>query len=152
LRSAGRVGDPVDAAGHLDLNGHRIVRNASRNSCGVAALQFGVEFASDPRLPVMAIEVSVPGTADPRASALASRGQRHTDNRGQLIPGVQPRIEQLRPSINVRLLSSDAFGTLDDVAQQFGDLPINRVSRGEDKSAPATQLGSKGCAAIGNDR
>jgi len=44
------------------------------------------------------------------------------------------------------------LGTLDDVAQQLGDLPINRVSRGEDKSALATQLGSEGCAAIGNGR
>jgi hypothetical protein len=51
----------------------------------------------------------------------------------------RPRIEQPRPSINLRLLSSHAFGTLDEVAQQLGDLSINRVSRGEDKSALATK-------------
>jgi hypothetical protein len=52
-------------------------------------------------------------------------------------------IEQLRPSINLRLLSSDAFSTLDDVAQQLGDLPINRVSRGEDNLRLPLNLGPR---------
>jgi hypothetical protein len=54
--------------GHLNLNGHRIVRNASRNSCVAVSWGRGVavrsRVPSDPRLPVMAIEVAVPGTAD----------------------------------------------------------------------------------------
>jgi hypothetical protein len=66
--SAGRVGDPIDAAGHLNRNGYPIVRNAARNSCVAVSWGRGVavrsRVPSDPRLPVMAIEVSVPGTAD----------------------------------------------------------------------------------------
>jgi hypothetical protein len=37
--------------------------------------------------------------------------------------------------------SSDAFGTLDDVAQQLGDLPINHILRGEDKLRLPLNLG-----------
>jgi soluble P-type ATPase len=87
----------------------------------------------------MAIEVSVPGPADLQLQHLLLDVNGTLANRGQLIAGAQPRIEQLRPSSNVRLLSSEAFGTFDDVAQHLGDLPINRVSRGEDKSALATK-------------
>ena len=106
-------------------------------SRGVAALPFGVEFPSDPRLPVTAIAVAVSGTADLQLQHLLL-----DDNGGRLILVLSLVSSSCaRPSINVRLRSSDAFGTLDDVAQQLGDLPINRVSRGDRASAKCRNVG-----------
>lgn len=98
----------------------------------------------------MTIEVSVPGRDDLWLQFLLLDVNGTLTDRGDLIPGVQPRIQRLQSALDIQLLSADTFGNLDDIAEQLGGLTINRISRGDDKAAIATRLGASACAAIGN--
>lgn len=70
-------------------------------------------------------------------------------DRGTLLEGVAERLEGLAQNLEVRLLSADTFGTLDDIAGRLsaqGEI----VSNGEEKVAIMRELGVQRCAAIGN--
>lgn len=72
-------------------------------------------------------------------------------DRGELLPGVVPRIGRLRRELSVHLLSADTFGTLDELAQLLR-VDAHRISRGSEKRALVAELGAERCAAIGNGR
>jgi soluble P-type ATPase len=72
-------------------------------------------------------------------------------DRGRLVPGVRERIGQLRPKLDIRLLSADTFGTLEELGGELG-VPTTRISNGMEKGDFARQLGGGSCAAIGNGR
>jgi P-type E1-E2 ATPase len=72
-------------------------------------------------------------------------------DRGQLIEGVRERLEQLRASLELHLLSGDTFGTLDEVAAELGLTP-RRVTLGEEKAEIVGQLGAERVVVIGNGR
>src|SRR5262245_49841608 len=98
----------------------------------------------------MSIVVSVPGGTDLRLDNLLLDVNGTLTNRGQLIDGVQPRIDRLRSALDIHLLSADTFGTLDAVAEQLGGPMVTRISSGKEKAAYAERLGAAGCAAVGN--
>lgn len=98
----------------------------------------------------MAIQVPIPGAADLYLQYLLLDVNGTLTNRGQLTSGVQPRIERLRPQLEVHLLSAHTFGTLEEIAQQLGAVHVERISRGADKAAIATRLGASECVAVGN--
>jgi soluble P-type ATPase len=72
-------------------------------------------------------------------------------DRGRLIWGVGQRLRQLRPDLEVHLLSADTFGTLDELAAEL-DVEAQRVSTGAEKRELVGTLGASRCAAIGNGR
>lgn len=98
----------------------------------------------------MSIEVSVPGGTDLRLESLLLDVNGTLTNRGQLLDGVQPRIDRLRSTLDIHLVSADTFGTLDDIANHLGGLQVSRISTGQDKAAFAEQRGAARCAAVGN--
>ena len=61
-----------------------------------------------------------------------------------------PRIAALREVLEVRLLSADTFGTVDEVARQLGGVGVTHVASGAEKAAVAANLGADSCAAVGN--
>lgn len=98
----------------------------------------------------MSIVVSVPGGTDLRLDNLLLDVNGTLTDRGQLIDGVQPRIDRLRSALDIHLLSADTFGTLDAIADQLGGPLVTRISSGQEKAAYAERLGAAGCAAVGN--
>ncbi len=71
-------------------------------------------------------------------------------DRGVLLPGVRERIAAVREVLDVRLLTADTYGTLNEVRAALGGLAAQRVDDGGQKAAVATDLGAETCAAIGN--
>lgn len=69
--------------------------------------------------------------------------------RGALLPGVAERIEALRESLEIRILSADTFGTLEAVASALG-VRAQRAGSGDEKAHVVAELGPDGCVAIGN--
>ncbi len=98
----------------------------------------------------MTLMVSVPGRDQLRLEHLLLDVNGTLTDRGRLLVGVQPRIRRLRSILDIRLLSADTFGTLEDVAEQLGRPAVERITIGEEKAAFARQLGADRCAAIGN--
>ena len=69
--------------------------------------------------------------------------------KGELIPEVSERLNQLSSSLSIHILSGDSFGTLAMIATDLG-VDARRVDTGADKRAFADQLGGFRCVAIGN--
>jgi P-type E1-E2 ATPase len=70
-------------------------------------------------------------------------------DRGALIDGAAPRLDALRATLALHVLSADTYGTAEEVAARAG-AAFRRVSRGEEKRAYVDRLGATGVAAIGN--
>jgi P-type E1-E2 ATPase len=70
-------------------------------------------------------------------------------DRGALLEGVAERLPRLQDVLDVRLVSGDTFGTLDDVAGQLR-LAATRARDGGGKLELVEQLGPERCAVIGN--
>lgn len=71
---------------------------------------------------------------------------------GQLILGVQERIEHLKEKLDLHLLTADTFGRGAEVAAELG-IQISKVSAnqgGLDKKEYLFKLGKENTAAIGN--
>jgi len=98
----------------------------------------------------MPITLTVPGRADLVLHRLLMDVNGTLTRNGRLLDGVQPRVETLRAALDLRLLSADTFGTLDDVASALGGVEVTRVSSGADKAALAHDLGADTCVALGN--
>ena len=101
-------------------------------------------------LPVMTITVAVPGRADLALQTLLLDVNGTLTRGGELLHGVAPRIAALREVLEVRLLSADTFGTVDEVARQLGGVGVTHVASGSEKAAVAANLGAETCAAVGN--
>lgn len=98
----------------------------------------------------MTVTISVPGRADIGLEQLLLDVNGTLTVSGRLVDGVRPRIDRLAALLDIRLLSADTFGALDDVSASLGDPPVHRVVAGADKAALASDLGALTCAAIGN--
>lgn len=72
-------------------------------------------------------------------------------DRGDLLDGVGDRIALLREELDVRLLSADTFGTLEELGRELG-VETTRIQTGMDKGDLVRGLGGGRCAAIGNGR
>lgn len=70
-------------------------------------------------------------------------------DRGQLVTGVTPLMAQLREMTRVLLVSSDTYGTLDDVVDELR-VEARRVSDATEKLALLHALGAQTCVAVGN--
>ncbi len=70
-------------------------------------------------------------------------------NRGRLVDGVVERISRLRRDLRVLLVSSDSYGTLDDVAVELG-VDARRVQDAADKLSVLRDVGVNNCVALGN--
>jgi soluble P-type ATPase len=68
---------------------------------------------------------------------------------GQLVQGVAERIGRLRDDLEIVLVSSDTYGTLDAIARDL-QLPVRRVQDAADKGACLREFGPATCVAIGN--
>ena len=72
-------------------------------------------------------------------------------DRGELIPGVDERLERLATNLQVHLLTADTLGTAGRLAGDLG-LPVTTIVTGDDKAAFVAALGAEATAAIGNGR
>lgn len=69
--------------------------------------------------------------------------------RGQLLDRVAEQMTLLRETVQVLLVSSDTYGTLDAVAEQLA-VDARRVADAADKVAVLREVGAATCAAVGN--
>ena len=70
-------------------------------------------------------------------------------NRGQLMYGIEERVDRLNEILDIRLVSADTFGTLDTIAARL-QVGAVRAASGEDKLRTLDTLGRHRCAVIGN--
>lgn len=68
---------------------------------------------------------------------------------GELLDGVEERLDALRGRMRVCLLSADTFGSLGRVAERLG-VNATRVADGAAKASVVRELGAHACAAVGN--
>lgn len=99
----------------------------------------------------VALSFEIPGSGQLEIDHLLLDVNGTLTDRGSLLPGIARRIGRLRRSCEVRLLSADTFGTLDQLAQRLG-VEGRRVSLGTEKRELVRGLGADRCAAIGNGR
>jgi soluble P-type ATPase len=95
------------------------------------------------------LSVSIPGVAELRLEHLLVDVNGTLTNRGELLDGVEARLDRLRHSLDIRLVSADTFGTLDMIAAGMHVSAV-RASTGEDKLRLLDELGRERCAVIGN--
>jgi soluble P-type ATPase len=95
------------------------------------------------------LSVSIPGVAELRLDHLLVDVNGTLTNRGELLDGVEARLDRLRHSLDIRLVSADTFGTLDTIAADMRVSAV-RASTGEDKLRLLDDLGRGRCAVIGN--
>jgi P-type E1-E2 ATPase len=67
---------------------------------------------------------------------------------GELVPGTVPRMQALSARLSCLLLSSDTYGTLDQMGRTLG-IPVRSVRHGEEKAAVVREL-EGGVVAVGN--
>jgi soluble P-type ATPase len=68
---------------------------------------------------------------------------------GELLDGVAERLRRLRAQMQVLLVSSDTYGTLDAVAEHLG-VPARRARDAADKAAVLAEVGAASCVGVGN--
>jgi soluble P-type ATPase len=95
------------------------------------------------------VVVPIPGGDELRLDHLMLDVNGTLTNRGVLIDGVEEQLDRLRSDLDIRLVSADTFGTLDDLAVRVGAGKV-RASNAEDKLSALDALGRQGCAVIGN--
>jgi len=72
-------------------------------------------------------------------------------DRGELIRGVNGRVNRLSGYLVLHLVTADTFGTAAQLASRLG-LPLTTIATGADKAAFVTGLGADVTVAIGNGR
>ena len=97
----------------------------------------------------MTLTVAVPGLPDLQLEHLLLDVNGTLSNRGALIEGVETRLDRLRDTLAVQLVSADTFGTLDAIAGRFGVSSV-RAASGEDKLRELDRLGRDRSLVIGN--
>lgn len=95
------------------------------------------------------LSVSIPGLGELRLEHLLVDVNGTLTNRGELLDGVEARLDRLSGALDIRLVSADTFGTLDSIAVRMNVSAV-RASSGEDKLRLLDELGRDRCAAIGN--
>ena len=99
------------------------------------------------------LEIAVPGWRTLRLDYLVLDVNGTLTGDGELLPGVAERIDPLRSTLDVRMLSADTFGQLDAVAARLG-VAGQRLVPGEpeagQKARLVGRLGPSRVVAIGN--
>lgn len=95
------------------------------------------------------LRVEIPGRAPLELSHLLLDVNGTLTGGGELLPGVEERLDALGGRIHVRLLSADTFGSLERVAERL-DVEATRVADGAAKVSVLRELGASACAAVGN--
>jgi soluble P-type ATPase len=95
----------------------------------------------------LTIEIPGRGLFDLRFLLLDVNGT--LSDRGELLPGVAERLDELRDLLEPRLLSADTFGTLASIADQLA-VPAQRAASGEEKLSVLRELGPMHCVVLGN--
>lgn len=99
------------------------------------------------------IRVDIPGWRNLRLAHLVLDVNGTLTCDGELLPGVTDRIQALRPTIEVHLLSADTFGRLDALVASL-QLAALRLRAGEPEAQQKADfvraLGAAGVVAIGN--
>jgi P-type E1-E2 ATPase len=103
------------------------------------------------RHPLRMIRADVPEIGELRLEHLVIDLNGTLADRGALIVGVEERLLAVRELIEVRVLSADTFGTLQELARRLR-LDSAAVSSGVEKLRVVESLGAERCAAIGNGR
>lgn len=97
----------------------------------------------------MSLRFEIPGVPTIELSDLVIDVNGTLTNRGELIDGVRPRLQQLTSQCSIHLVSADTFGTLDDLAGRLG-VSATRVSDGREKLDFVNARGATNCGVIGN--
>ena len=95
------------------------------------------------------LSVSIPGIPELQLEHLLVDVNGTLTNRGELLDGVEARLDRLRHSLDIRLVSADTFGMLDTIAAGLHVSAV-RASTGEDKLRLLDDLGRGRCAVVGN--
>jgi len=95
------------------------------------------------------LSVSIPGLADLHIEHLLLDVNGTLSNRGEMLDGIQARLQRLRNTLDIRLVSADTFGTLDTIAARINVSAV-RAPTGEDKLRLLDELGRERGAVIGN--
>lgn len=97
----------------------------------------------------MGFSVDIPGRGALHLDHLVLDVNGTLADRGVVLPGVAERIASLRESLDIRILSADTFGTLDEVIAELG-VHARRAGSGDEKARVVGELGPDRCVAIGN--
>jgi soluble P-type ATPase len=97
----------------------------------------------------MTLTIPIPGGEDLRLEHLMLDVNGTLTGRGALLDGVTARVRELRPALDVHLVSADTFGTLDSIAEMLDATGV-RAGSGEDKLRKLDELGRQRTAVIGN--
>ncbi len=97
----------------------------------------------------MALTIEIPGRESLALTYLLLDQNGTLTDRGDLIDGVADRLARLRERLELRILSADTFGTLDQLTTSLG-VEGRRVQTGIDKLTTVDELSAERCAAIGN--
>ena len=97
----------------------------------------------------MTLSITIPGRSELRLEHLLLDVNGTLTNRGVLIDGVPDRLERLRDTLEIRLVSADTFGTLEALAERL-EVAAVRASGGEDKLRVLDDLGGHRCVVVGN--
>ena len=98
------------------------------------------------------IEIEIPGRGTYRLEHLVLDVNGTITQRGQLVDGVNQRLKQLRPTIEVHLLTADTRGRQHVIDDQLG-LTARRITpydEASQKAAFVQMLGAEGVCAVGN--
>jgi P-type E1-E2 ATPase len=98
------------------------------------------------------IQLAVPGRGELQLQHLILDMNGTLTLEGRLLEGVAERIEQLKETLNVYLLTADTFGTGAQVARQLRIemSAVSPVNGGQDKADFAAAIAPTGVVAIGN--
>lgn len=99
----------------------------------------------------MTIQTPIPGLSPLQLEHLILDVNGTLTDRGKLLSDVTTRVERLRESLSIHLVSADTFGTLDAIAEELGVRGV-RVDTGQDKLRILDELGRDRCAVVGNGR
>jgi len=97
----------------------------------------------------MAVRLEIPGREPLELEHLLLDVNGTLSDRGDLLDGVAERLDALRRTLDLHLLSADTFGTLEAVAARLG-VDSQIVGGGKDKLRLLDGLGRQRCAAVGN--
>jgi P-type E1-E2 ATPase len=97
----------------------------------------------------MTLKLGIPGRGELRLEHLLLDVNGTLTNRGAVLSGVHPRVEKLRRTLAVHLVSADTFGTLGQIAELL-QVSAETARSAEDKLRTLDQLGHERCAVIGN--
>jgi len=97
----------------------------------------------------MAVRLEIPGREPLELEHLLLDVNGTLSDRGDLLDGVAERLDALRRTLDLHLLSADTFGTLEAVAARLG-VDSRIVGGGKDKLRLLDGLGRQRCAAVGN--